>query len=165
MALCGHPDAGRKISESFAKAAPAARQALLEATCHRDPRNCPELVRSAFADASPEVRILAIDLSRREALKENRARVISCLHDSHPGVARAALEALTFQGLQGLEKDLEIMLQSSPADMREEVLRSLAILGTAGARKVIRQFAREHGDRSPLGRLARSLLNAGKDLP
>jgi hypothetical protein len=163
VALCGHPDADQKISDSFEDAAPAARQALLEATCHRYPLKCPELVKLTFSDANPEVRILAIDLSRREALKDNRARVISCLHDPHPGVARAALEALTFQGLQGLEKDLEIMLKSSPPDMREDVLRSLAILRTKAARKVIRQFARDHGDRTSLGRLARTLLNAGKE--
>ncbi len=161
VATCGHPDAAATVSRDFEQAAAGARIAYLQATCLVDARRCLELLDAARKAPETAVRAAALTLGPPEGRRVPAESLAVCLHDKDPNVVRAALEALTDGPVAGIEKDLEILAQGGPDDIREQALRTLARAGTRPAAAALARIVKQFPDSTAIGHLARELYKEG----
>lgn len=160
IALSRHPEAPPLLEAAFETLPDAAAGALLTIACHRKDPSCRPWLDKALASQRTELLLTAVSLISGAKDEDLGARVQPLLHHRDRRVVRAALEALLKKGIRGQEKDLEILFEEAPHDVREQLLEVFAATPESECLAFLKRLTRQYPANSDLGRRIHELYRA-----
>jgi len=166
IAVAGHRSGRQLLLESFDLLPSTSRQVIVQALCHVRDETCHRLLVTALGEDDEELQTAVLGIAQTTGLKELSAHCLPLLHSPNPVVVRAALETMVTLGAEGGEKDLEILFDAAPPDVKEQVVRVMASTRTNDAYAFLKKVIGRYSSKTELGKLAHTLYreSAGREV-
>lgn len=152
-----HPAATETVLAAWPGLKQEARPAVLQALCNVSRSDCIRLLEEALTGPDDGLRIAAAGLLPTFADPSMATLLIPLLHGNNPVVVRAGLDALMEMRPLGVEKDLAILFDQAPDDIKEQILDILSTMPSKESLAFLQDVSNRYAGVSHVGERARAL--------